>query len=238
MNDVVIECASDIELELESALLFYRSQAGSNIYATKHNARVIDGTPALMPGVPLTLDQLADIAEVAAKRTAFRGFVHERVVYLAPNQIAWWVPARTRRVWFATQDELGTRSGETAHPPLLFVVNKTRWFVFALRQNTRPDPSTKLYVAPYYNVWEGGEICTGNVETPDTINSDAIKVFEDAFFRSRFTHSNATRLIKRRGGAEQLWLDLLDGAAFPMNALVDSKTTLQQAINRIANERS
>ncbi|CAE6811401.1 hypothetical protein R69658_05421 [Paraburkholderia aspalathi] len=235
MNDVVIHHRGNIDLELDAALLFYRS-ANGEIYATQHGARVVDDRPVLLPGVPMTLESLADFAELAAKRTSYRGFVHDRVVYLAPNTMAWWLPACTRRVWFAADNILGNRSGECKHPPLVFLVNKRSWSVFALRSNERPDADTKLYQAPYYNVWDSGEICVGNVDTPDAINSDSIAPYEDAFFRSRFTHSNTEKLIRRRGGAARLWLDLLEGTEFPLHQLVDTKRTLANVINDLTDK--
>lgn len=233
MNPVQIAQESDVELALDSALLFYRGQGTNHIYATRHSARVIDGKPSLLPGVQITLDQLADIADAAARKTSYRGFVHERVVYFAPNQLAWWVPACKRRVWFKTQDAIGERAAEANHPPLVFIVSKSSWLVFALRENQRPAPSTRLYTSPYYNVWENGEICVGNVKTPDSISSDSIKPFEDAFFRSRFTHTNNSRLIHRRGGAERLWLDLLDGAEFPLDRLIATGRTLAEVVDNL-----
>ena len=235
MNDVAIHHRGNVDLELDAALLFYRSASGE-VYATQHAARIVNDRPVLLPGVPMTLESLADFAELAAKRTTYRGFVHERVVYFAPNLLAWWVPAGKRRVWFEADGKLGNRSGECNHPPLLFIVNKRSWSVFALRKDERPDAATKLYRAPYFNVWETGQICTGNVDTPDAINSDSIKPYEDAFFRSRFTHANTDRLIRRRGGAVRLWLDLLDGAEFPLHQLVDTTRTVADVVNALTEK--
>jgi len=232
MKDVVIHHRENVELQLDAALLFYRSAAG-DIYATQHSARVVDERPVLLPGTPITLESLADFASLAAKRTSYRGFVHDRVVYLAPNVLVWWVPACKRRAWFRTSDSIGERAGDVNHPPLLFIVSKSNWLIFALRDNERPGPTSKVYTAPYYNVWENGEICAGNVETPDSISPDSIKAFEDAFFRSRFTHPNNTRLIHRRGGAERLWLDLLDGAEFPVNRLISRGASLADVIDNL-----
>ena len=127
MTTVTIAQENDVELALDSALLFYRSQGTNHIYATQHSARVVDGKPTLLAGVPITLDQLADIADLAARKTSYRGFIHDRVVYLAPNLLAWWVPACTRRVWFNTKDKIGERAGDATHPPLVFIVNRTTW---------------------------------------------------------------------------------------------------------------
>ncbi|RDU99181.1 PRTRC system protein B [Trinickia dinghuensis] len=236
MSRVEILCADDTELVLDAALLLYLAQNTGDVYVTQHGARIVDGRPVLLPGVPLTLDGLADFADLAAQRTSFRGFIHERAVYLGPNTLAWWAPASKRRIWFKCDGKIGERSGECNHPPLLFIVKKKHWSVFALRANERPAANTKLYVAPYLNVWKSGEICVGNVELPDAIGGDAIDPYENAFFRSRFTHTNHDRLIHRRGGAVQLWLDLLGGAEFPLNCLIDAKLTLATAIGKTSNE--
>lgn len=236
MNDVIIACEADNTLEIEAALLFYRARGNGDIYATQHDVRVVDDRPALLPGVPLALESLAEFADLAAKRTSYRGFVHERVVYVAPNALVWWVPACTRRVWFQHSGELGNASGDCQHPPLVFIAAPSKWSVFALRENARPDAQTALYRAPYFNVWESGEICVGNVATPDTIDSESIKPYEDAFFRSRFTHTNTDKLIKGRGGAVRLWKNLLNGAPFPINQLIDAKCTLADVVKKISTK--
>ncbi|MGF6643149.1 PRTRC system protein B [Paraburkholderia sp. GAS82] len=236
MSTVAIVQEGDIELELDSGFLFYKSKTTHQIYATRHPARVIGGKPVLLAGTPVTLEQLADIAEIADRRTSYRGFLHERVVYLAPNRLAWWLPARPRCVWFKSTDAIGERAGVTNHPPLVFVVERKEWSVYALRDNVRPGPGTKLCNAPYYNVWKDGLICTGNVTLPDRIDMASVEGFEDAFFRSRFTHPNNDRLIHRRGGAVRLWLDLLDGAEFPLDRLIDAKKTLADAIGNPSDE--
>lgn len=236
MNNVAIVQESDIELELDAGFLFYKSKTSHHIYATRHPARVINGKPTLLAGAPVTLAQLSDIAEIADRRTSYRGFLHERVVYLAPNRLAWWLPAGQRCVWFKTQDAIGERAGVTNHPPLVFIVDRKEWAVFALRENVRPSASTPLFNAPYYNVWKDGFICTGNVPLPDRIDMASVESFEDAFFRSRFTHPNNDRLIHRRGGAVRLWLDLLNGANFPLDRLIDAKKTLADAIGKPSDE--
>ncbi|MFT0167532.1 PRTRC system protein B [Paraburkholderia mimosarum] len=236
MSEVTISQEGDIELELDAGFLFYRSKDTPHIYATRHPARVVNGKPVLLAGTPVTLEQLADIAEIAGSKTSYRGFVHERVIYIGPNKLAWWLPAGQRCVWFKTNDAIGERAGVTNHPPLLFIVERGEWSVFALREDARPSASTHLYNAPYYNVWKDGLICTGNVEIPERIDMECIKPFEDAFFRSRFTHPNNDRLIHRRGGAVRLWLDLLDGAEFPLDRLIDAKKTLAEAIGKTSDE--
>ncbi|UVA80442.1 PRTRC system protein B [Pandoraea commovens] len=212
----------------------YTDTGRAQAYATCHPIHIADDVPHLGPGTALTHDDLADFAAVAQEQAAYAGFVPERLVFTQPNLIAWWRPAEKRHVWFATDDAIGERAGITEHPPLLFVASHRGWHVFALRKNARPTPESALFNAPYYNVWQGGRICTGSAQTPKAATPESIKGFEDAFFRSRFTHTNQPRLIKRKGGAAQLWVDLLDGATFPLSALIPADETLASAIHRIS----
>ncbi|WP_331708752.1 PRTRC system protein B [Pandoraea sputorum] len=234
MNQVSIQTKRDSTLLPRSAIVMYRDDGNAHAYATHHPIHITNDVPHLGPGTALNHDHLADFAAVAQKQAAYAGFVPERLVYTQPNLIAWWRPAEKRHVWFATRDAIGERAGVTEHPPLLFAATHRGWYVFALGKNTRPTPDSALYTAPYYNVWQSGMICTGNAQTPKSATPESIKGYEDAFFRSRFTHTNQPKLTKRKGGAAKLWLDLLDGAAFPMSSLIPAGETLASAIHRIA----
>lgn len=92
-----------------------------------------------------------------------------------------------------------------------------------------------MYVAPYLNVWAGGRICTGNIETPKGGLKFSTEEWEEAFFRSYFTHPNQhekSALTKYRGGIFALWRALMKGRAFPTESLVRAGETLGQAFGR------
>lgn len=240
MSNVRIVSESDNALTLVSALLMYQSGRG-DVYATTHPAEIDAANPArkvLGPGTPLTKDGLASFASAIAEATAYGGFVPENLLYTATNTLAWWTPASVRNCWFKCTDKaVGTAHGPVAHPALVFVAVPGDWYVFALRDSNRPERATRLYNAPHFNVWEGGRICAGNVELPPALDADAIAVYEDAFFRSHFTHPNRQRAVKYKGGVIALWRDQLrapDPDAL-RRALTPAKETLQSAIERIAN---
>lgn len=236
MSSVHIGTTGDTELALRNAVLLYRSRDSGAVYATLHDVDCEGrSAPQILAGRPMTLPELATFASAAAGRTAYHGFISERVLYVGPNTVAWWVPASRRRVWFRSDAPLGTASGDTDHPGLVFVAHADHWYVFAVRGTDRPTATTPLYRAPYFNVWATGGICTGNVDLPGQPGPAAIAAYESAFFRSHFTHSNyhGTPAVKRRGGITQLWRDLLDGVDFPPNCLIARKETLAAAITRI-----
>ncbi|WP_186270394.1 PRTRC system protein B [Burkholderia gladioli] len=239
MSSVDINNGDEATLLLDSALLLYRGRTGSNglekVYVTRHAARVIDGVPTLLAGQPATKQQLASFARAASKHMGNFGFVHERVIFTAPNTVAWWAPALPRSTWFAADKPIGNRHGEAQHPALLFVAYGDKRYAFALEHSCRPDADTAIFQAPYFNVSDNGWICTGNVDCSDRPNTTDVEKYEnDDFFRSRFTHANAKRLIAG-GSAVRLWMDLLDGAPFPTDRLIPLDTTVGAVIQRITN---
>lgn len=239
LHQVKIIGAGETALHLVGAVLMYQSDRG-DVYATSHPAVPDAQHPhrkVIGAGVPLSKGGLAKFADAVGAATAFAGFLPENLLFSSPNLIAWWTPAAVRTTWFKPA---GTGKvdghGPAAHPALVFVVTPGDWFVFALREEARPAPATQLYHAPHFNVWDGGGICTGNVELPPTFGAEVIHRYETAFFRSHFTHPNRDKAVKYKGGMQQLWRDQL-AAPNPeamRRALVASKETLQEAIARIA----
>lgn len=239
LHPVNIVTSGERALHLVGAVLMYQSDRG-DVYATS-NPAVPDaqhpGRKVIGAGVPLSKGALSKFADAVGKATAFSGFLPENLLFSSPNLIAWWVPRKVRMTWFKKG---GTGKfdghGQAAHPALVFVATPNDWYVFALADDARPAPSTSLRHSPHFNVWDGGRICTGNVELPATFSAEVIHSYEAAFFRSHFTHPNRSNAVKYKGGVEQLWRDQLakPDPESMRRALVDSKETLQEAIARIA----
>ncbi|MCA8229262.1 PRTRC system protein B [Burkholderia vietnamiensis] len=236
MKDVDIYCESESHLELDSALLLYQNSAETQVYVTRHAARVVDGVPTLLAGEPVTERQLAAFAAAASKHAGQQGFVHERVIFSGSGVVAWWMPAGVRHVWFKSDKPLGTRAGPAHQPALLFIAQGDSRHVFALTESARPRRETPLFQAPYYNVYSSGSVCTGNVEIAKQPNAADVEQYEDEFFRSRFTHPNAPMLIQG-GSISTLWRQLLDGAEFPTDRLVTLDLTVESAIQRLTQRR-
>ncbi|MCA8079949.1 PRTRC system protein B [Burkholderia cepacia] len=232
MKDVDIYCDTESHLELDSALLLYRNSTDTRVYVTRHAARVVDGMPTLLAGEPVTERQLAAFTAAAAKHAGQHGFVHERVIFAGSGVVAWWMPAGVRHVWFKSDKPLGTRAGPTHQPALLFIAQGDSRHVFALAENARPQRGTALFQAPYFNVYSSGSVCTGNVEIAKQPNAADVEHYEEEFFRSRFTHPNAAKLIQG-GSISTLWRQLLDGAEFPTERLVAVDLTVESAIQRL-----
>ena len=237
-QNVTVIAQSDRTLRLVGALLMYDSGQG-DVYATTHQIELDAGNPErriIGPGTALTKNALSKFAATVGVATAYAGYVPANLLYTSPNVLAWWVPAAIRHTWFKSEGEIGNANGVAAHPALVFVATPNDWYVFALRESERPGPGTGLCHSPHFNVWGGGRICTGNVTLPGTLSAEALAQYENAFFRSHFTHPNRTDAVKYKGGMKALWRDQM-ATADPdaMNrALKPAKETLEAAIQRIA----
>lgn len=220
--------------QLRKAILIYEGREGA--YATLHDIeRHRPGGPRLAPGTPATREACAAFTRTIAERAAFDGFLSNEMLFIGPRVIAWWRPPGRARMFFETvtdDDEaatLGQRAGVVPQPGLVFMlVDGREWFVFAVKGADRPLSGTRLFKAPYFNVYDKGNICEGNIRRPSRVTPDTIRGFESAFFDSRFTHPNAQRLTnyrprgKKKPDVYALWRDLLDRklTAFPEASLV------------------
>lgn len=231
-TDVVVRAGGARVYQLAHAILLYEARSAmgdADVYATIHNVeRFRRGGPRLAPGTPATPEACAAFTRSIADRAAFAGWIAPEILFIGPRTVAWWRAPAAATVFFETEHNeakrrLGMRQGRTPQPGLVHVLKDGQWHVYAVKGKDRPGPGTKLFRAPYFNVWKDGRICEGNVERPKRVTPDTLRKFERAFFDSRFTHpnDNSRQLTLYKRGVYELWRDLLDGKhkAFPEASL-------------------
>ncbi len=248
MTEVKVRTGGASVYELTRAILLYESPSvigrESDCYATVHQIeRHRRGGARLCPGVPATTEACTSFVRSITDKASFSGWIAPEILYIGPRTVAWWRAPEPATVFFETQDEdakkrLGTRSGRTPQPTLVHILDEGQWYVFAVKGAGRPNANSKLYRAPYFNVWRDGRICEGNVERPKRVTPETLTRFERAFFDSRFTHPNDARGLSRyAGGPYKLWRDLLDKKLrrFPEESLAPhGKHTLQTLLSAFA----
>lgn len=214
-----------------AALLLYGANAGqidlvtvNPVVSGERGLVIKEGQPATKQGILEMLGELAERVRVAPR------LLEENVLASSDDFLMWWEPAAKRRVAFNCQ-ELGKRAAETSHPPLLFVVARNTWYVFALPENARPKGTTKLLKAPYFNVWAGGKICAGTTKIPSKEKRQSPAAWTEAFFSSAFTHPNQhgqDALVKYEHGCYAFWRDMLDQkfSTFPTEVLVPEEIAI------------
>ena len=226
--DFQVRTQSDGILRLDQAVLIYRG-ASATALATVHKIEDVDGEPVILAGQAMTPRAAIQLARALSKGVAHGGFLPETVLYMDGDLLLWWVPPAQRHIVFSAPELGAPERGEVVpHPGLVFAASSTVWKVWAVKGKSRPTMQSALFQAPYFNVWEGGDICRGNVQVPDGTTTEKIDAWNTAFLSSFFTHPNLRgKLVRYRGGAYAFWRDMLDGRfkTFPERVLVDSKTT-------------
>lgn len=208
---------------LTKALLVYEGEnhMGDNSGGTAVSVHEVRDRQ-LGPGQPITRAAVESLAQALGRNLA-AGWLPPQIVSLGFGKMAWFCPAGRRRIWFKADGRFNggaeTEHKDTPkvtklngkfaqHPPLLFVASDHRLAVFALTRNERPQANTVLHRAPYWNLWESGEMCAGNRAMPAAPMPSAIAQYEAAFFDSAFSHTNITKLCTHPGGHTGLWQEL------------------------------
>ncbi|MFC4455117.1 PRTRC system protein B [Deinococcus sonorensis] len=211
------------------ALLCYRSPQLTLV--TRHTLSMHAGQLTLGEGVVVTTQALAVMNE--ALQVSPLQYYSEEVIARSRTHVAWWEPARERRMAFSVQagSDAELLHGRTLpHPPLLFIGGQGRLRVYALPQNARPTLETRLHAAPYWNVFDQQQtMCTGNVRLPATVEHTA--PWSEAFFGSAFSHpSGTTRRHRERRSYVQTWLDAEAAGQYDPAWLPDIGVTVKEAL--------
>lgn len=206
--NVSIQLELGTRLTLQEAWLIYTNPLNNEVGDVRCCQVVPDHEGGLRLGVghPLSQGGLEAALEGLAKSTfslshpsLLAGDGRRMVFYCAPGP---------RRLHFSSADPaLGALSGDSfPQPALLFDVSGRRVRVAALKGRSRPTPETRLYRAPYFNVFADDRVCWGSTPYPRGVNSSEPLEWAEAFFSSSFTHPSSPLPTSRFGGTHaQLW---------------------------------
>lgn len=240
-NSTVICNVQQTTMSLTKAILIYESGHRDKSFATVHEVVERAGTRHIGAGTPVTQSGVVSLMTSLSANQAF-GFLPDNVLAIGSDYLVWWAKPQKRTMWFKSTAPLDGKCGLLPTPALLFAVIGTEWAVYALPGTERPTAETQLYQAPFFNVWETGRICTGNVTIPTLSSVDRIAVYENAFFESNFTHPNVRgkgKLTRFRGGPYALWSSLMKRSkrCFPIHTLVPINRTAGDLVHKVTAER-
>ena len=185
------EYLSDGICELKKALLVYANSMGT-VFCTIHQLQNKQGKKVLTQGVAVNGENLAELFDLLGRtpreELAKMHWKNERLLAEGAGKMLWYAPAQKREIFFSCSNKkLMKISGkEFPFPALLFLAEKENLSVFLLASSRRPDMTTILYEAPFWNVSKAGRIClpTGARNTFHTMEE-----WEDIFFKSAFSHA-------------------------------------------------
>lgn len=227
------------EFQLRKALLLY-GESSYNLYpyrrpfATLHDVIHEDGEARLSAAQLLTPQALYQLLSTINPTETIE-VLPENVIARAADKVVWWTPASTHRMFFSERGQdktLRRLNGKMfPHPPLLFKADESHLSIRALAENRRPTPLTKTFMAPYWNCYDNGSVCTGTMTIPTEKSVAVTGRWEDSFFNSAFSHAaGVTKHTSYPGGVLALWKSLEGKHRFPPRYLLPVSETVEQFV--------
>lgn len=161
------------------------------------------------------------------------GIIGNHILHLdaVKGKVVWFTKPGQRQLYFT--ESLGIPRGRANVPGMLWAANRNSLAVFALGSNRRPTEKTKLYNAPFFNVYEDGNVCMGTVDVQikkAASLEEFTTAWESYFFNSYFSHLMPD-YNPIKGNCVSLWESLVNtDVAFPTEVLKKSTITLKDLI--------
>ncbi|MES2267071.1 MAG: PRTRC system protein B [Bacteroidota bacterium] len=222
----------------KSALVFYETTGTETNMYVEHFDMDRNGNP--INAHPLTVKEANILAKSLQtdeeKSKAFlksKGILPTNILHINPSEkgtVLWYTKAQQRQMYFV--NGLDIPNGMAQVPPMLWFANKNSLTLFALATDRRPTGKTPLHYAPFFNIYEKGNVCMGTVSI-DIKNSASVEEFiqawEHYFFNSYFSHSLCENLTKQN--IVNLWKDLINtNKPFPKEVLKKNNKTLKNLL--------
>lgn len=227
------------------AIIVYQNpgQYANDFYLEDREIKNSEGKYVFMAPVPLSHQAMRSIASSFIKKNAlsmdFGGLIanHLLLGINRPGVCAamWYHPAETRKLNFSSHLKI---KGQTAVqiPPILYLALNDNLYLFSLPDSSRPSGKTKLYNAPFFNIYVDGRVCLGTAPVgkirSKTFEGEAAR-FERAFYMAEQNggvgHPCKTSLAK-------LWNSLIQKKGpFPKKELVQHPKfkTLDELIGKL-----
>ncbi|MEZ7508263.1 PRTRC system protein B [Cloacibacterium sp. Arc13] len=224
-----------------NALVFYQNNQGSKDTYVEHFDMDKNGNP--INAHPLTEREAKELVKALTTNTQKeksqdflkpKGILSTNILQINPSEngvVLWFTKSMKRQLYFTENLEIPNGMAEV--PAMLWLANKRSLKIFALTNNRRPTEKSELFYAPFFNVYEDGNVCMGTVDV-NIQNSNSLEEFtkkwEDYFFNSYFSHL----MIEHNpinGNCVNLWKSLINTEKpFPKEALKKANTTLKNLL--------
>lgn len=118
----------------------------------------------------------------------------DRLLHKTSLYQVWYTPPAKRKMFFSIGKKFFR---ELWWPGLIFFYHVDLGFrIFSYAGKGRPVKTQKLYHAPLFNVYDAGNVCLGSAAGSEFLNTQGRNAWEDAIFKSNFTHSNTNLVVK------------------------------------------
>jgi len=220
-----------------SALIFYQADGDSSKSYVEHYDMNKEGNP--INAHPLTVREAKRLAEALHtddekdRLLKSDGILDSTILSFDAKlgKIIWFTKAQYRQLHFSKG--LGIPSGNAHTPALLWMADRESLSIFALASSRRPTPNTELYHAPFFNVYQKGNVCMGSVDIEVSETSsikELTKLWEAYFFNSYFSHLMSEH-NPINGNCVLLWESLVNTEKlFPNEVLLKNSQKLKDKL--------
>ena len=163
-----------------------------------------------------------------------KGILPTNILQINPSEngsVLWFTKSMKKQLYFTENLEIS--NGRAEVPAMLWFADKRSLKIFALSSNQRPTEKTSLFYAPFFNVYENGNVCMGTVDVHiqnSTSLEEYIKNWENYFFNSYFSHL-MNEHNPPNGNCVNLWKSLINTEKpFPKEALKKANRTLKNLL--------
>jgi PRTRC genetic system protein B len=217
----------------------YGESEGTATHATVHEVEKTSTGPVIMPGRLLTENDMAELVKGLAESdsAAAPKWIDPNILAMGAGRMVWFTPPGRRAMFFKKSShnpETMNGRGILPCPGLVWMSTSRALHVYAVKGADRPKPSTRLYQAPFFNVWSRGQVCIGSASLPADERKHDTLAWEKTFFGSRFTHPNFTEPDRLVRGIEAItfWKKMLarPPAKFPEARLVELPLAVEDLV--------
>lgn len=177
------------------SLIVYHSESSS--YVEEHAIRELqDNKFTFGPGKPARVKLLGKLLEeikgIDKSKYEFKNFIPSNVVrFNLKDQslnLMWLFKKSVRELTFSETNQIQNK--RKIIPNLIFQIKNGELYVYAYKLDR--GLKTKIYYAPFHNIYNDGKVCMGNAKIDWNISDleELIIHIEKMFFNSKFTHLN------------------------------------------------
>ncbi len=231
-------------------ITIYNDRQKSVYYLEHRHVKSQGGKLTLQAPVPMGEDVFRNIAATFMKTKAavlrFDGLIPEHILYgyneLGKTVVIWYRPAAKRTLNFSKSVISDFTEATVAVPATLYININDGLYIFALMDDKRPTLSTKLYAAPFFNIYHDGRVCLGSARVgkrTSTFEGEAER-FERALYLAEQNGGQSSTNCKTP--LNKLWPAVLKSKkAFPSKAELQQHgtyKTLGALIDKLAGKKS
>lgn len=224
-------------LPVKGLVIYSQEDNDQNCYVEAYDfsahGRMINAHPLSENECKQLSEKLAAADHHASRFLEASGLLPKNLLYVrggSSGYAVWTTPAMKVDLFF-TRD-LGLTDGSYPLPPLLWKADREHLWVYALASTKKLLPSTKLLRSPFFNVYNDGKVCMGDVDIEIDKNLGLEKFmqsWQSYFFNSKFSHviGNTSPI---EGNIIQFWQGLNNQKKFPVEFLLPHSQTIKNLI--------